>query len=382
MAILGKNSKDLKELNKKLILKLICLNNQLSRIQLSKMTSLSKMTITNITSELINDEWIEESASQPSTTSGPKPVNLIISEKAPKLLGLAFRRKRIGVVVTSLDFKILHQKYVGYTDEDSVQDILNICYSLIDEAIEKYTIIGIGVTSPGPVDSQSGTILNPPNMGQINNIEIVKILENRYGLKVHLNKDTQGSAIAEKFWGNGKDINEFIYYSYASGIGASIISGGILYQPHDSYAGEVGHMSLSFNGPKCKCGNNGCLEVFCSASKLTQEINERLNTNYSFLDCMNAYENPKTYDIFETQINFMAISMISLINAFNPSCIIIGDRGSELPQPLIDKLTKKINDTIFAKQHKYIPVIKSRFGRDSALYGSAAIVADSIFKTE
>ena len=115
--------------------------------------------------------------------------------------------------------------------------------------------VGIGVSSPGPIDPWRGIIIEPPNLGpEFHDIEIAAPLEAALGLPVYLERDTNVAALAEEAFGAARDCPDFLYMTVSTGIGGAIVSEGrILYGP-DATAGELGHVPVNLDGPVCGCG--------------------------------------------------------------------------------------------------------------------------------
>jgi len=156
----------------------------------------------------------------------------------------------------------------------SVIDIL--CDKLILQAqknnIKISEIKQCGVSCGGPLDSENGLILSPPNLIGWNNVPICEYLQNKMGCPVKLKNDADACAVAEWKYGAGKGKNNIVFLTFGTGLGAGLVLNGQLYIGKNNMAGEIGHIRISSNGP-VGYGKSGSFEGFCSGKGIQQQIN-------------------------------------------------------------------------------------------------------------
>src|SRR5687768_17271459 len=143
-------------------------------------------------------------------------------------------------------------------------------------------VVGIGVGSPGKVDSTHGVVYNAVNLGW-EEVKLVEELSRRVGatLPIWIQKDTNLSALGEYYFGACQGCTDFIYIGVGSGLGAGIISNGHLITGGDWYAADIGHLSINPDGPLCACGGRGCAEIIASGPGLVR-VTRQLLANNSF----------------------------------------------------------------------------------------------------
>ena len=107
-----------------------------------------------------------------------------------------------------------------------------------------------------------------------NNVRLKEIMENEFGMRVYIEHDPNCMALTEKWLGFAKDMKNLLFVRLSMGIGMSIIVNGEIYRGADGSAGEFGHITMDPNGPRCTCGNYGCLEVYASGRGILQQVNE------------------------------------------------------------------------------------------------------------
>ena len=182
----GYNNTTLKQQNRGLILKLIVTGECESRIELAKRTGLSKMAVTNIISEFMEQNLVEEKECVRIQGKGRNPIKLCLSSKAPKMIGVHIYRGECSVILCDFQLHILQRRSFQVTEENHGQ-LLEHLFHRIDEILDRIPrteICGIGIGALGPVDVGKGRILNPPNFYGMKNIDIVSVLKARYEMPV------------------------------------------------------------------------------------------------------------------------------------------------------------------------------------------------------
>lgn len=150
------------------------------------------------------------------------------------------------------------------TPEKMIQKLILLADSIADGKPDT-----IGISCGGPLDSQKGVILGPPNLPGWDHVEIVKILSNHYGVSVKLQNDANACALAEWKFGAGRGAQNVVFLTFGTGLGAGLILNGELYCGASNNAGEVGHIRLDRFGP-VGYGKAGSFEGFCSGNGLSQ----------------------------------------------------------------------------------------------------------------
>ena len=187
----GISIKGLKQKNLLLLLKLIATQPGLSRIDLAKITHLTKMTVTNIISELLELGIIteEEGPASRQPTNGRIPTPLALSSSAPKIIGVLIKRGLYQVVLGDLAGNILDSITERTPQLEDAEHLLRILFAGVDTLRERARgpLLAVGISSIGPLDAPSGVLLNPPNFWGIENLPIVREMEKHTG--VHYNED-------------------------------------------------------------------------------------------------------------------------------------------------------------------------------------------------
>lgn len=381
------NSQTMKYKNRGLILRLIAGWRGLSRADITVLTGLTKMAVSNIVSSLIEDGYVTETEIRTTANPGRNPVCLAVARTAPKTIGIYLSRDSLQAILADLSLNILYSDSIRLTDETSdslTEKLLTLVERVRQHALsEPGRLLGFGISTIGPLDAKRGRLSSPTNFFGIHDYPIVSILEEKYGLPAIMNNDMNASALAELLYGAGIEVPDFIYVGISNGIGAGIVTGSSLYQNSSEYAGELGHMGVRYDGKKCSCGRRGCLEVYANMPVLIG----RLKTECALEDA-----EPSGFDALSTRkdchiifmeiVDMLSYALTNAANILDPSVIFIGHDGAFLPDQYITFLEESVNRNILFAGQKRIEIRKSSFKDRAPLYGSSCCLLDRLFAGE
>ncbi|MEX0683039.1 MAG: ROK family protein [Dehalococcoidia bacterium] len=198
----------------------------------------------------------------------------------------------------------------------------------------------LGICTPGWVDSENGIVPAAPQLVGWRDVPIVELLEERLGLPVRLENDANAAALGENTYGAGRGTNHMLYITVSTGIGAGIIVDGKLYGGAKGSAGEIGHTIVDPNGPKCGCGNHGCLEAISSGTAISRRGEEAIAEGRSEalaaikqregrLSARFVAEAAEAGDetsraIFDDAGRYLGIALANAVNLLSPEAIVLG----------------------------------------------------------
>ena len=383
----GVNSLTVKELNRALVLKLICTHKDVSRIWLANETGLTRMTLSNIINGLIETGFlcnVHDLATE--NMVGRRPVKVDLAKESPVVAGICISRDAVTGILMDLKANGLYRIRYSLDKNDTTDTLTEKMMSVVEGMVNfgGRRILGFGVASIGPVNIKNGIVLNPTNFYGITNICAKKHIEDKTGLPAFVRNDMSAAALAEKYYGYGINVSDFVYIGIENGLGAGIISGGELFQSRSGFSGEFGHMSIDFDGPKCSCGNRGCIELYASAPNIVETINKDCGTQFTTIAEADAYcaKNEEAMKVMMTIMDKLAIAVTGFVNIMDPSRVIIGSTGSMLDMKLFRYVEDAVNNSILARESKTITVFKSKFGEEEPIIGAATIVADMVFSNQ
>lgn len=393
----GSNIQDVKLLNRLLVLKHISMHTGISRIDISRNTGLTKMTVGNIVTELVSVGLVEEiSSPEPTNFSGRKPIGLALSSTSPCICGMLINRNLCQIILSDLGGNIFFQLDHPYQTLHSSQHLIDILESLFSKCKEHTSrrILAIGISCVGPLDSRHGVLLNPPSFYEIRDLPLAALLRDITELPVFLVNDAIAGAFSEKILGQGIALSNFAFLHINNGIGSGFILNNALYEGDAGQSGEIGHTSINFSGPVCTCGNRGCLEQYANLENMRNKIRSLArfypasplisSAAPGFDEIITAanHHDPLAFNALEDYCSYISYALSNTLKMLNLSTVIVGYASNNSGTILEELLSQKLNSlSIFACQQP-ITIIHSSFDNNAPLIGSAAIVIEKIFNRE
>lgn len=202
----------------------------------------------------------------------------------------------------------------------------------------------IGISCGGPLDSKKGVVLCPPNLPKWIDVDIVRILSERFSVPVFLQNDANACALAEWKLGAGRETRNMIFLTFGTGFGAGLILDGKLYVGTSDMAGEVGHVRLSEDGPE-GYGKKGSAEGYCSGGGI-RNIGRLFGMDKTAKDiAMAASDGDKTAkEIYSLSGKYLGRMLAILMDILNPECVVIGSvfaRSEGLLRPSMEEEIRK-----------------------------------------
>ena len=213
-------------------------------------------------------------------------------------------------------------------------------------------IHGIGIACTGPVDPFSGELTVNSFLPGWEGSGLVQGLTNQFNLPLAMENDADAAALAEGFWGSGKDCKSFIYLTVSTGIGSGLILNGQLYRGVDGAHPEVGHQTLDPSGPLCFCGSHGCWEVLASGpAMLNWYLSEVPESSHKsdILDARQICDLARQGDTLAQRTvaregYYLGLGLANLITLFTPDCIALGGgvmKSWDLFEPVVRQIIKQ-----------------------------------------
>ncbi len=254
----------------------------------------------------------------------------------------------------------------------------------------KAAIVGVGLSMPGPIDPQTGIIYNPPNLPGWDGYSLKPELESRFPFPAVFGNDANLAALAEHAYGAGRGHTDMIYLTISTGIGGGIIADGKLYAGYRGFSGELGHMTIDPDGPRCNCGNHGCLEAMASGTAVARMARERLSAGRTSsmldmaqgsledVDAQIVAEAAEAGDALALEImseaaNNLGIGIVSLLHIFDPEIVVLGGGMSQSFDLLLPGIVRQTELRGMAHVKGRQPVVKTALGDDVGLLGAAAL---------
>lgn len=259
-----------KQHNRDLVLKTIFDHASISRAEIARLTKLTRATVSDMVTSLLEEGLVEE-VGYGESIGGKVPILLSLVADSRYLIGLNLAQDKFIGAVVNLRGEIKETVEFPIDDIDGKQ-ALQLVYQILDQLTQNEwkPLVGIGVGTPGLVNTQEGIVINAVNLDW-QDLPLAYFLESRYNLPITVLNDSQATAIGEFVYGDShlSDSN-LVVVTVKHGIGAGILIGGQLFQGDGGGAGEIGHVVVQENGALCRCGKYGCLETISSARAVIQ----------------------------------------------------------------------------------------------------------------
>ncbi|MDR6552230.1 ROK family protein [Paenibacillus qinlingensis] len=370
-----------KQHNLSVILKDIWKHNQISRIELVESTGLTSGTLTNLTHELIEAKVIREYQSVSGTGSvGRKRVLLAFDPHFYRIIGLDIGRTSYELVLTDLTGTKLQSKN-GNIDAalgpEGFMAIIGPQLELLKSEVlaDGKKILGLGVGIPGPIDYARGSLIHPPNFEGWDGYPLQQVLESRYGIPTIIEDDARTSALAEGWYGFGRNGMNLVSITMGIGIGGGVISGGGIVRGANGLYGQVGHMTIEPNGIRCECGNKGCWETVGSIPGILRRWGG------SDMDAFMRDVRDNKADAcacIEATLQYLETALVNIFNMYDPEVIILGGRLYPYLNPYLALIQDRMRNRIYAFAKERVLLRPSTFGSSQSAMGGTAAVFEAL----
>lgn len=252
-------------------------------------------------------------------------------------------------------------------------------------------ILGIGIGAPGAVKLKKGTVENPPNFPNWGKVHLGKAIKEKFDCDVYVENDANAAAIGELIYGAGKKFENFIMITLGTGVGGGIIINKKIYRGETGGAGEIGHVTIDYNGPQCKCGSFGCVESFIGNNYLIERVKKQLQekkdsqlnkltgNDLNLLTPQLIHHAAEDGDDFAKSIIVdcglkLGYVLASIVNVLDISTIIIGGGVAGFGQLLFDAVKLAIKERVIKPFKDQIVVKPAKLKNNAGIKGASALV--------
>ncbi|REJ08846.1 ROK family transcriptional regulator [Halobacillus trueperi] len=389
----------MKSMNRSIILNMIREHGPISRADIAKQSRLTPPTVSNIVKELIQTQFVIETT-QGQSKGGRKPTLLEINADHFYIIGVDVGTFHMNFVVTNLYGELKDTAKKNIPSYPSKEDILDTMKSGIREFFtsgkcdpEKF--LGIGIGMHGIVDPIEGVSRFAPSF-QLYDIPIKAELENEFDMIVKVENDAKAMTLGEYWFGNGNDADNMVGVNVGNGIGAGMMIKGQLFHGENNIAGEIGHITIDLSGPKCTCGNYGCLQTLAAGPAIAERARKELKTgkpsmirdlvdhDFEKVDGKLVYEAACEGDEFSIELlnqtgRFLGIGLTNLIHTLNPKRIIIGGGVSKAGDFLMDGIKETIHSRGLTSKAKETHIVLSKLEEHASAIGACVLILEEFF---
>jgi glucokinase len=335
----------------------------------------------------------------------PSPFEAIIpfimteSAAGKPVLAVDLGGTKIVTALITPQGELVSREYSPTLAEEGVKPvikrILTTATTLVQHADLPYSSLSaIAIAVAGAIDSEKGIVTASPNLPGWRDIPLKDEIQISTGVTTFVINDATAAALGEHRFGAGRGVDNLIYLTVSTGIGGGIIIDGKLYSGSSGSAGELGHMTIDLNGPRCACGNVGCLEVLASGKAVAREAQRLIaqGTKTAILEIAEGDAQFVTAQTVATAANkgdavalsiinkaatYLGVGMVNLVNIFNPEMIIVGGGMGKMGEMLLKPARKVVAERAFQFPASVVRIVSSELGDNSGVFGAVAFVVDS-----
>lgn len=381
----------IRALNRSIVLNTIKNDGPIARADLARQTGLSPATVTAITAELIEDGLVFEKAPGDSS-GGRRPILLALDPHGGYVVGVKLTEEQAIGALTDLEATVLARAALPLADrqpETAVAAIAQLTERLLAAGrAPQAKLLGIGLGLAGVVDFENGVLRRSPFFDWPETPLCAQIQE-RLGVPAYMDNDVNTLTMAEKWFGQGQGVDDFLTITIGRGVGLGIVVGGRFYRGAGGGAGEFGHTVVVPDGPLCECGKRGCLETFAGDHgllRMAQEAYQQgvLSKPVEEIDALLALAragDPTVQDIYRQAGLVLGRSIANLVNLFNPRLIILGGEGVQAGDLLFAAMREAIQRESMPVLFQDVDLQIETWGDDAWARGAASLVLRELFES-
>lgn len=303
------------------------------------------------------------------------------------VVGVDLGGTKIYTALVDLDGNMIKEQTVETLVQEGEQAVANRIMNTIEyviEGIDKSLIKAIGIGSPGPLDVKNGIIVENSNL-PFKNFEIVKVIKEKFELPTYLDNDANVATLGEFMFGAGKGSENMVYITVSTGVGGGAVLNGRLYRGSTGNALEVGHMTVSTEGPRCGCGNVGCAESFASGTAIGKRAKEAVTTNVR--TALKNYDNVTAKEVFieaasgdrvaqeilNTALVYLGITVGNVISNFDPEKVVLGGGVINGGEIVLETVKREVEARCLKPFVENCSIEKAVLGGKAGVLGAAAL---------
>ncbi len=318
---------------------------------------------------------------------------MIFRMKEAKKPVLAIDLGGTKIITAIISSRVIAKEYQLTLAEEGLQSVIKRVLSMINHLLslrnlDPSQLDSISIAAAGAIDIEKGLVTLSPNLPDWRDIPLRDMVGEKYGVNTFLINDASAAALGEHHFGAGKGVSNLIMVTVGTGIGGGIIINGKLYSGPSGSAGEIGHMTIDVNGPKCSCGNIGCLERLVSGTAVAEEAIRRLSQgeksslteigggkikSITAEKVSLAAQNGDSLamEVISKAATYLGIGLVNLVNIFNPEMIIIGGGLAKVGDLLLEPARRVVRERAFQLSARLVRIVPAQLGDDAAVLGAA-----------
>ena len=364
--------------NRQVILKALHDIGTCSRKDISVVSGLDQATVTRAIGSLLEIGVVEE-VGLVKGGRGRRSISLDFSATGRHILCLRLQRRSFSVAAFNLRGEPVDpEEFPIPRSQPAAETFSDIAQAMEHRIAGLEQIDGIGIAVPGPFLERDERVILITESPEWQGFDLIQELRSRFPqIPVYSTHDAKAAALTEwRHTARTSGAKVLLYISAGQGIGSALVIGGVVYRGALGLAGEMGHMSINVDGPLCKCGNTGCLELLASRIALLRAIHERATTRLTkdstFAHVVDAYADgdPVATEEVNKVARYLAQGITNCINFVNPELIVIGDEYAMLGETFLTAIKTQVEKSVLPSVYRSVDIELSSLTDDTVLSGA------------
>lgn len=360
-----------------------------TRSELRRHTGLSRTAVAARVAALSERGLVVE-REEGLSTGGRPPTLLSFNADAGVVLSAAIGRSRTRLAVCNLAGDILAltdlEQEVGTGPDDLMPDVVKRLEALLDQVggVGPESVLGVGLSLPGTVDQLRGCSLDSPVMSGWDGVPLDPYFRDLTAAPILVDNDANVIALAERH-GDWRGVDDLLLLKISTGLGAGIISGGVLQRGAVGAAGEFGHNKTpAAAGVPCRCGDTGCLEAIAGGWALVRALQQQGHAIGHVRDVVELanHGEPEARRLIRESGRHVGEVIAGAVNLLNPAVVVIDGDMSRAYDILVAGLRETLYGNATALATRVLQVVPATYGDRSGVIGSAALILNRILSAD
>ena len=304
-------------------------------------------------------------------------------------IGVDVGGTKIAAGVVTPQGELLNE--VRYPSSGPTERLLSSIARAINDVKDGYEVGGACLAVPGNILATENKVIFSPNLHTIEGIDLKEEMQRRTGFDITVENDANAAAWGEFRFGAGAEVDHLVFITLGTGVGGGVITHGVLMRGAQGAGGELGHMTLHATGPRCGCGNRGCLEALASGTAIQRRAREvaaeEPNSGLGKLAIERAIlgedvtriareGDEAALSVLEEAGLWLGIGLAGYVNIFNPEVIAIGGGASRAGELILAATRREIHLRALSPARDLVQIKEATLGPESGVLGAAALARD------
>jgi glucokinase-like ROK family protein len=371
------------------VLQLLWREGRISRAEIARRTGLSRSTVSEIVGDLLKTRLVAE-VGDGASQGGRRPIVLQFQDDAYGILGIDMGAAHVAVALVNLRGQVIAWEHRSHPVRTDPEGTVPLMIELSEACLRQWKLgtdrlVGVGIGVPSPVDPKDPDRVSEVVMPAWQGHNVGEALRERFRVPVLVDNDANLGALAERWWGAGRGIDDFTYVKVATGVGAGHIIRGEIYRGASGVAGEIGHLALDPQGELCLCGLRGCLAtrvgsraLVARASALLQGHPESTlagrDVTITAIEDAALGGDPLALQVVGEAAEYLGIAVAGMLNLMNPARVIIGGGLARLGELLLATLRRSVAGRTLVSSIAPTEIVTSELGSRAVALGAATLI--------